>query len=69
MGHLLAVGGPGAVASPKAANPIKQQRKRAARLYVLRVLFVLLLMGGVAYAAWFAPGSRHAPPVRVEAAP
>ena len=44
---------------------IRERRRRATREYVLRVCLLLLLMGGVAYAAWFAPRAHPARSVEV----
>ena len=57
------------MASPPAAYPLRQQRQRASRQFTLRVFLLLTLIGGVAYAAWFAPWSRHVANVRIEVAP
>lgn len=57
------------MASASAAYPLRRQRQRKARNFALRVSLLLALIGGVAYAAWFAPWSRHAAPVKIEAAP
>ena len=57
------------MAANSGAYPLRQQRKRAARQFALRVFLLLALIVGVAYAAWFAPASRHAPKVEIEAVP
>ena len=49
-------------------SPLRDRRRRATRRFVTRVCFLLLLIGGVAYAAWFAPWARplKSIPVHVE---
>jgi cell division septal protein FtsQ len=42
-------------------HPLRERRRRAARWFLARVFVLLVLIGGVAYAAWFAPWAR---PVR-----
>jgi cell division septal protein FtsQ len=49
----------------KYLNPIKERRRLAARAFAWRVALLLFLMGGVAYAAWFAPWARPARSVEV----
>ncbi len=39
---------------------IRERRRRAARAFVWRVSLLLLIMGAVAYAAWFAPWAHPA---------
>lgn len=57
------------MATNSGAYPLRQQRRRAARQFALRVFLLLALIAGVAYAAWFAPHSHHAPKVEIETVP
>jgi cell division septal protein FtsQ len=45
---------------------IRERRRKATRGFVVRVCLLLLLMGGVAYAAWLAPWARPARTVEVQ---
>lgn len=47
-------------------TPLRERRQRAARRFALRVTTLLLLMGGVVYAAWFAPWAKPLPQAPVE---
>lgn len=49
--------------------PLRERRKRASRWFALRVCLLLALIGGVAYAAWFAPQARRPLPVQLEVKP
>jgi cell division septal protein FtsQ len=48
---------------------IRERRRRAARAFAWRVSLLLLLMGTVAYAAWFAPWARPARNVEIQVTP
>ncbi|HLK55314.1 MAG TPA: hypothetical protein VKU00_02040 [Chthonomonadaceae bacterium] len=47
-------------------TPLRERRLRATRWYVLRVLLLLLLIGGLTYSAWFAPWAKLVQEVQVE---
>lgn len=42
----------------RALSPLRERRRRATRLFVLRVCVLLLLIGAVTYSAWFAPWAQ-----------
>jgi hypothetical protein len=44
----------------------KERNQRAARSFILRVSFLLLLIGSVAYIAWFAPWARPIRTLQIE---
>ncbi|HLI47801.1 MAG TPA: hypothetical protein VKV18_03800 [Chthonomonas sp.] len=44
---------------------LAQRRARARRAFWLRVVLLVLLMLGVAYAAWFSPHALHPQPARI----
>ncbi len=45
---------------------IRERRRRAARWFWVRVSLLALVIGGVAYAAWFSPQAKVARPVHME---
>lgn len=45
---------------------IRERRRRAARWFAVRVALLLVLIGGLAYSAWFAPWAKAPHPVRIE---
>ncbi len=48
-------------------SPLKERRKRAGRRFLYRVGFLVVLIGGIAYAAWFAPWARPLKAIPVHA--
>ena len=49
-------------------SPLRERRRKATRWFVVRVCVLLLLIGAIAYSAWFAPWARPARQVRTEVA-
>ena len=47
-------------------TPLKERRRRAARWFLFRVSLLLLLIGGIAYSAWFAPWARPVREIKME---
>ncbi|MCS6777128.1 MAG: hypothetical protein RMJ43_13250 [Chloroherpetonaceae bacterium] len=45
---------------------LQERRRREARQFVMKVLLLLTLIGGVAYGAWLAPAVREPEEARVE---
>lgn len=50
-------------------RPLRERRKRAARGFALRVVVLVGLIGGVAYAAWFSPWAKPVTSVPTEVRP
>ena len=48
---------------------LRERRQRATRWYVLRVLLLLGLIGGLTYSAWFAPWAKPVREIRIETTP
>jgi cell division septal protein FtsQ len=49
-------------------TPLRERRRRATRWFLLRVCALLVLMGAIAYSAWFAPWARPVRQVKIEMA-
>ena len=45
---------------------LQERRKRAARQFLFRACALLLLIGAIVYAAWFAPWARPVRHISVE---
>jgi hypothetical protein len=48
-------------------HPMRERRKRATRVFYIKVAFVTLMIGAISYAAWLAPWARtkHTPTVEI----
>lgn len=49
-------------------NPLRERRRRTARRFMVRVVLLLVLIGTVAYSAWFAPWARPVRQIPIEIA-